>query len=146
MVSTSMCVCGQKGKAMENMNDYNETPSETETVDMNGINEEVRDYFKKKQEKAEKFVNFVREFFDTDSYWEVEDFIIVRALKSQFESMIKDPDYYETPDNVAADLAAMARVLKFFMVHTEYDDFMMRVRDGAWRNLVNGREHYDNQD
>ena len=141
-----MCVCGQKGKAMENMNDYNETPSETETVDMNGINEEVRDYFKKKQEKAEKFVNFVREFFDTDSYWEVEDFIIVRALKSQFESMIKDPDYYETPDNVAADLAAMARVLKFFMVHTEYDDFMMRVRDGAWRNLVNGREHYDNQD
>ena len=141
-----MCVCGQKGKAMENMNDYNETPSETETVDMNGINEEVRDYFKKKQEKAEKFVNFVREFFDTDSYWEVEDFIIVRALKCQFESMIKDPDYYETPDNVAADLAAMARVLKFFMVHTEYDDFMMRVRDGAWRNLVNGREHYDNQD
>ena len=131
---------------MENMNDYNETPSETETVDMNGINEEVRDYFKKKQEKAEKFVNFVREFFDTDSYWEVEDFIIVRALKSQFESMIKDPDYYETPDNVAADLAAMARVLKFFMVHTEYEDFMMRVRDGAWRNLVNGREHYDNQD
>ena len=141
-----MCVCGQKGKAMENMNDYNETPSETETVDMTGINEEVRDYFKKKQEKAEKFVNFVREFFDTDSYWEVEDFIIVRALKSQFESMLKDPDYYETPDNVAADLAAMARVLKFFMMHKDYEDFMMRVRDGAWRNLVDGVDHYDNQD
>ena len=141
-----MCVCGQKGKAMENMNDYNETPSETETVDMNGINEEVREYFKKKQQKAEKFVNFVREFFDTDSYWEVEDFIIVRALKTQFESMLKDPDRYETPDNVAADLAAMARVLKFFMMHEDYEEFMMRVRDGAWRNLVDGREHYDNQD
>ncbi len=146
MVCTSMCVCGQKGKAMENMNDYNETPSETETVDMNGINEEVRDYFKKKQEKAEKFVNFVREFFDTDSYWEVEDFIIVRALKCQFESMLKDPDRMETPDNVAADLAAMARVLKFFMMHKDYEDFMMRVRDGAWRNLVDGVDHYDNQD
>ena len=141
-----MCVCGQKGKAMENMNDYNETPSETETVDMTGINEEVRDYFKKKQEKAEKFVNFVREFFDTDSYWEVEDFIIVRALKCQFESMLKDPDRMETPDNVAADLAAMARVLKFFMMHKDYEDFMMRVRDGAWRNLVDGVDHYDNQD
>ena len=141
-----MCVCGQKGKAMENMNDYNETPSETETVDMNGINEEVRDYFKKKQEKAEKFVNFVREFFDTDSYWEVEDFIIVRALKTQFESMLKDPDRFETPDNVAADLAAMARVLKFFMMHKDYEEFMMRVRDGAWHNLVDGVEHYDNQD
>lgn len=141
-----MCVCGQKGKAMENMNDYNETPSETETVDMNGINEEVRDYFKKKQEKAEKFVNFVREFFDTDSYWEVEDFIIVRALKTQFESMLKDPDRYETPDNVAADLAAMARVLKFFMMHKDYEEFMMRVRDNAWHNLVDGLEHYDNQD
>lgn len=141
-----MCVCGQKGKAMENMNDYNETPSETETVDMNGINEEVRDYFKKKQQKAEKFVNFVREFFDTDSYWEVEDFIIVRALKTQFESMLKDPDRYETPDNVAADLAAMARVLKFFMMHKDYEEFMMRVRDGAWHNLVDGVEHYDNQD
>ena len=131
---------------MENMNDYNETPSETETVDMDGINEEVRDYFKKKQEKAEKFVNFVREFFDTDSYWEVEDFIIVRALKTQFESMLKDPDRYETPDNVAADLAAMARVLKFFMMHKDYEEFMMRVRDGAWHNLVDGVEHYDNQD
>lgn len=141
-----MCVCGQKGKAMENMNDYNETPSETETVDMNGINEEVREYFKKKQQKAEKFVNFVREFFDTDSYWEVEDFIIVRALKTQFESMLKDPDRYETPDNVAADLAAMARVLKFFMMHKDYEEFMMRVRDGAWHNLVDGVEHYDNQD
>ena len=141
-----MCVCGQKGKAMENMNDYNETPSETETVDMNGINEEVRDYFKKKQEKAEKFVNFVREFFDTDSYWEVEDFIIVRALKTQFESMLKDPDRFETPDNVAADLAAMARVLKFFTMHEDYEEFMMRVRDGAWHNLVDGVEHYDNQD
>ena len=141
-----MCVCGQKGKAMENMNDYNETPSETETVDMNGINEEVRDYFKKKQEKAEKFVNFVREFFDTDSYWEVEDFIIVRALKTQFESMLKDPDRYETPDNVAADLAAMARVLKFFMMHKDYEEFMMRVRDNAWHNLIDGLEHYDNQD
>ena len=141
-----MCVCGQKGKAMENMNDYNETPSETETVDMNGINEEVRDYFKKKQEKAEKFVNFVREFFDTDSYWEVEDFIIVRALKTQFESMLKDPDHFETPDNVVADLAAMARVLKLFMMHKDYEEFMMRVRDGAWRNLVDGLDHYDNQD
>lgn len=141
-----MCVCGQKGKAMENMNDYNETPSETETVDMNGINEEVREYFKKKQQKAEKFVNFVREFFDTDSYWEVEDFIIVRALKTQFESMLKDPDRYETPDNVAADLAAMARVLKFFMMHKDYEEFMMRVRDGAWHNLVDGVDHYDNQD
>ena len=141
-----MCVCGQKGKAMENMNDYNETPSETETVDMNGINEEVREYFKKKQQKAEKFVNFVREFFDTDSYWEVEDFIIVRALKTQFESMLKDPDRYETPDNVAADLAAMARVLKFFMMHKDYEEFMMRVRDGAWHNLVDGLDHYDNQD
>ena len=141
-----MCVCGQKGKAMENMNDYNETPSETETVDMNGINEEVREYFKKKQQKAEKFVNFVREFFDTDSYWEVEDFIIVRALKTQFESMLKDPDRYETPDNVAADLAAMARVLKFFMMHKDYEEFMMRVRDNAWHNLVDGLEHYDNQD
>ena len=141
-----MCVCGQKGKAMENMNDYNETPSETETVDMNGINEEVREYFKKKQQKAEKFVNFVREFFDTDSYWEVEDFIIVRALKTQFESMLKDPDRYETPDNVAADLAAMARVLKFFMMHKDYEEFMMRVRDNAWHNLVDGLDHYDNQD
>ena len=141
-----MCVCGQKGKAMENMNDYNETPSETETVDMNGINEEVREYFKKKQQKAEKFVNFVREFFDTDSYWEVEDFIIVRALKTQFESMLKDPDRMETPDNVAADLAAMARVLKFFMMHKDYEEFMMRVRDNAWHNLVDGLEHYDNQD
>ena len=141
-----MCVCGQKGKAMENMNDYNETPSETETVDMNGINEEVREYFKKKQQKAEKFVNFVREFFDTDSYWEVEDFIIVRALKTQFESMLKDPDRYETPDNVAADLAAMARVLKFFMMHKDYEEFMMRVRDNAWHNLVDGLEHYDKQD
>ena len=141
-----MCVCGQKGKAMENMNDYNETPSETETVDMNGINEEVREYFKKKQQKAEKFVNFVREFFDTDSYWEVEDFIIVRALKTQFESMLKDPDRYETPDNVAADLAAMARVLKFFMMHKDYEEFMMRVRDNAWHNLIDGLDHYDNQD
>ena len=57
-----------------------------------------------------------------------EDFIdniVSSELTCCLNTMEKeDCDIYETPDNKAMDIAAFYRVLRYYMNHTDYEEFV----------------------
>lgn len=57
------------------------------------------------------------------SYEELDN-IIVQGLIEQLDSLEYSPDEFETPDNIALDIAAIYTVLKIFMPHTDYKKFV----------------------
>ncbi len=63
-------------------------------------------------------------------YHDYKDFIIAQELKSIICDL-ESPnwDEFETPDNKAADLASMYRVLKYFLIRSDYDKFVKERRD-----------------
>ena len=63
-------------------------------------------------------------------YYDYKDFIIAQELKSII-SDLENPDWdeFETPDNKATDLASMYRVLRYFLVHGDYQKFVKERRD-----------------
>ena len=65
-----------------------------------------------------------------DRYYDYKDFIIAQELKSII-GYLENPEWdkFETPDNKAADLSAMYRVLKYFLVHSDYQKFVKERRD-----------------
>lgn len=52
------------------------------------------------------------------------DTLIVECLTEQLNSLEELPDEFETPDNIAADIAALYRVLSIFMPHDQYKQFV----------------------
>jgi len=65
-------------------------------------------------------------------YYDYKDFIIAQELKSIIGDL-ENPDWdeFETPDNKAADLASMYRVLKYYLVCSDYKKFVKERRDGC---------------
>ena len=65
-----------------------------------------------------------------ERYYDYKDFIIAQELKSIICDL-ENPDWdrFETPDNKAADLASMYRVLRYFLVHGDYQKFIKERRD-----------------
>ena len=58
-------------------------------------------------------------------YYDLLDEMIVDAFKETIRDMQKaDFDPFETVDNKAADLAAFCRVLQWYMVDKDYQEFM----------------------
>ena len=63
-------------------------------------------------------------------YYDYKDFIIAQELKSIIGDLENDNwDRFETPDNKANDLASMYRVLKYFLVHSDYQKFVKECQD-----------------
>ena len=53
------------------------------------------------------------------------DHIVQSELTSVLNAAESDTcDIYETPDNKAMDIAAFYRVLKSFMIHKDYEEFV----------------------
>jgi hypothetical protein len=101
--------------------------------DLRNVDAEVKQYFKDKRERAENSVLALKQLFDNEKYWDIEDYIVLRSLQGLFESMIRDVDRWETPDNVLHDISALCRVIKIHMVPSEYDEYMQTIRDGIWK-------------
>jgi len=53
------------------------------------------------------------------------DHIVQSEITSALNAAESDTcDIYETPDNKAMDIAALYRVLKYYMVHKDYEEFV----------------------
>lgn len=84
------------------------------------------------QEETKDAKNAFLRYFDKqakedlgDLYFEYKDFIIVNELKEILSDLEKlDWDVYETPDNKARDISAIYRVLEYYMVHKDYQEFI----------------------
>ena len=58
-------------------------------------------------------------------YYDLVDELIVEEFKQTIRDMQKpDFDVFETVDNKAANLAAFCRVLRWYLVDRDYQDFM----------------------
>jgi len=58
-------------------------------------------------------------------FWDFKDCIVVEELKdiiSNLEDPTQDP--FETPDNKAVNLSGMYTVLKYFLTHDEYKEYV----------------------
>lgn len=80
--------------------------------------------------KAEAFKELLR---DSDGYYNAYyDFvndIISATIKEHIKDLHKpDWDLFETPDNIAADLFAMYRVLRYYLTTEEYDQFVKEMQ------------------
>jgi hypothetical protein len=60
--------------------------------------------------------------------YDLTDKLIIKGLKSAIKRTEMPQDVYETPDNIAMDLACLYHVLGYFMVRTDYEAFVEKRR------------------
>lgn len=60
--------------------------------------------------------------------YDLTDKVIIKGLKSAIKRTEMPQDVYETPDNIAMDLACFYHVLGYFMVRTDYEAFVEKRR------------------
>lgn len=64
-----------------------------------------------------------------EEYSEYVASLVVKELKWAIEDLEEGNDRWETPDNSANDLASMYRALKYYMVPTEYKEYVQGRRE-----------------